>query len=112
MPEENDHKTDTKFFRSVTEAMKEAGKVEGRSLAQTKLWITTSVVGILWVITMALAGIIWKDSTGKIEKLEIQTQQLVVDNATMKAEKVDLSRRMEAMEKDIKEVLAELRKPK
>lgn len=111
MPE-GESNTDTKFFRSISESIKESGRSEGVSATKLKIWILTSVIGILWIIGMALASVIWKDSAGKIEKLENQVQQMQLNNAASEARELDRDRRMREVETDLKTVLNELRKPK
>lgn len=111
--------TDSGLLRALLESSAATGKNEGRAVTKAQIWLLTSVVGVLWLSTMTLGGIVWNDMKTRVEDTEKQLRAVALDVNTLKTKDEAKERRMDRFDekqdltlRKLDELKDELRKPK
>lgn len=114
------------LLRAVMAASSETGKSEGRAVTRLQIVGLTSIISVLWVLTLALGGVVWGDLKAarekadvRIERLEQKAQDISVFVNTLQQRDAEKDRRLDKIDakqdltiQKIEELKDEIRKPK
>lgn len=90
--------SDSNLLRAVMAAAQEHGKSEGRAVTKFQLGTMSTVVTVLWGITMAFAASAWSDMKARVAKHDEQIQVILQDSQASKVREADVVRRLDKLD--------------
>ena len=111
--------TESGLLRALLESSAATGKNEGKAVTRVQITLLSTIIGVLWVSTMTLGGIVWNDMKARVSETEKQLGTVGLDVNTLKTKDEEKARRMDRFDekqdltlKKLDELKDELRKPK
>lgn len=82
------------LLHALLESSSTTGRNEGRAVTKMQLGLLSTVVGVLWLSTMSLGGIIWNDMRSRLTVNEERIQATALDVSGLKNHDEEQTRRL------------------